>query len=232
MKIICVATPSANHTNTTTEGHKADIAAEGTHDMQCLPNGQQGGEGLHLYMKPETAISRSDWPFFVPDWSEHIEASVQLAVRICRLGKSIPERYAHRYYDEVTVGISFTAKDILSELASQGLPWEIATGFDGAAYCGQKWLRLSEMQRANGQSVKIQDLDFDIQFNEGKTLHCNTRDMLYTVDQVIAYASRYYLLKTGDLIFTGTPVVACRVNEGDVIAAKLEGEQVLTCRCK
>ena len=192
----------------------------------------QDAASLHLYLKPETAISRSDWPFFVPDWSEDIRASVQLVVRINRLGKSIPERYAHRYYDEVTLGISFTAHDMLKALAAKGLPWATATGFDGAAYCGQQWLRLSELRQDDGRPAEIQNLGFDVRCNDEAVKHCSTRDMLHTVDEVIAYASRYYLLKTGDLIFTGSPTVTSRVSEGDVISAQLAGLQVLTCRCK
>ena len=94
-------------------------------------------EGAALYVRPETALTRSDWPFFVPDWSERIVARPQLVVKVCRLGKSIPERFAHRYYDEVTLGVSFVAEDLRQQLAQRGLPWDVATGFDGAAYCGQ-----------------------------------------------------------------------------------------------
>lgn len=178
-----------------------------------------------LFLKPETAITRSDWPFFVPDWSEQIEFETELVVRICKLGKSIPERFAHRYYEEVTLGIDFTARDIQQQLSQKGLPWEIAKGFDGSAYCGQQWIRKSELPG-------IQDLHFEAQLN-GKTSQQGwTGDMLHTVDQIIAYASQYYLLKTGDLIFTGTPAGAGRVSEGDLITARLEGREVLTCRCK
>jgi 2-keto-4-pentenoate hydratase/2-oxohepta-3-ene-1,7-dioic acid hydratase in catechol pathway len=108
---------------------------------------EQGG--ITLFLKPDTALTRPDWPFFVPDWSEQIEYETELVVRINRLGKSIPERFAHRYYDEITLGLDFTARDIQRQLSQKGLPWEIAKGFDGAAYCGQKWLRLSEMSGKN-----------------------------------------------------------------------------------
>lgn len=178
-----------------------------------------------LFLKPETAITRPDWPFFVPDWSEQIEYETELVVRINHLGKSIPERFAHRYYDEVTLGIDFTARDVQQQLSQKGLPWEIAKGFDGAAYCGQKWLKLQELGA-------IQDLHFEMQLNGETRQKGWTGEMLHTVDQIIAYASRYYLLKTGDLIFTGSPLGAGCVKEGDLITAKLEGIEVLNCRCK
>jgi 2-keto-4-pentenoate hydratase/2-oxohepta-3-ene-1,7-dioic acid hydratase in catechol pathway len=163
----------------------------------------------------------------VPDWSKQIEYETELVVRINRLGKSIPERFAHRYYDEITLGIDFTARDIQRQLSQKGLPWEIAKGFDGAAYCGQQWLRLSEMPGKN-----VQDLHFEMQLN-GETRQVGwTGDMIHTVDQIIAYASQFYLLKTGDLIFTGTPAGVGRVKEGDLITAQLEGIEVLNCRCK
>lgn len=185
-----------------------------------------------LFLKPETAITRSDWPFFVPDWSNQIEYETELVVRICRLGKSIPERFAHRYYEEVTLGIDFTAKDVLQQLSAEGKPWEIAKGFDGSAYCGQRWLKLSELARSGESRADIQDLHFEMQFN-GETRQIGwTREMRHTVDQIIAYASRYYLLKTGDLIFTGTPAGIGSVKEGDIITADLEGIRVLECRCK
>ena len=222
MKIICVGMNYAKHneelkhTLTQIQGVKVD--------MQQSPV-EQGG--ITLFLKPDTALTRPDWPFFVPDWSEQIEYETELVVRINRLGKSIPERFAHRYYDEITLGIDFTARDIQRQLSQKGLPWEIAKGFDGAAYCGQQWLRLSEMQGKN-----VQDLHFEMQLN-GETRQVGwTGDMIHTVDQIIAYASQFYLLKTGDLIFTGTPAGVGRVKEGDLITAQLEGIDVLNCRCK
>ena len=222
MKIICVGMNYAKHneelkhTLTQIQGVKVG--------MQQSPV-EQGG--ITLFLKPDTALTRPDWPFFVPDWSEQIEYETELVVRINRLGKSIPERFAHRYYDEITLGIDFTARDIQRQLSQKGLPWEIAKGFDGAAYCGQQWLRLSEMPGKN-----VQDLHFEMQLN-GETRQVGwTGDMIHTVNQIIAYASQFYLLKTGDLIFTGTPAGVGRVKEGDLITAQLEGIEVLNCRCK
>ena len=222
MKIICVGMNYAKHneelkhTLTQIQGVKVG--------MQQSPV-EQGG--ITLFLKPDTALTRPDWPFFVPDWSEQIEYETELVIRINRLGKSIPERFAHRYYDEITLGIDFTARDIQRQLSQKGLPWEIAKGFDGAAYCGQQWLRLSEMPEKN-----VQNLHFEMQLN-GETRQVGwTGDMIHSVDQIIAYASQFYLLKTGDLIFTGTPAGVGHVKEGDLITAQLEGIDVLNCRCK
>lgn len=204
------------------------ICIENNYKAEQLPD----NPGICLYMKPETALTRPDWPFFVPDWSEQIEYATELVVRINRLGKSIPERFAYRYYDEVTLGINFCTRDVQRKLSQQGMPWEVATGFDGAAYCGQKWLRLEQLS-ADGQTrADINNLHFEMKLNDEIRQEGWTGAMVHTIDQIIAYASQYYLLKTGDLIFTGTPVGVGTVKEGDVITAKLEGIDVLTCRCK
>lgn len=190
-------------------------------------------EGAALYVRPETALTRSDWPFFVPDWSERIVARPQLVVKVCRLGKSIPERFAHRYYDEVTLGVSFVAEDLRQQLAQRGLPWDVATGFDGAAYCGQRWLRLSEMATEGKDRADVQQLAYSLTLNGKTWLDGTTADMRPTVDRIVAFSSRYYLLKTGDLILTGWPwTEGTVVGEGDVIEGTLQGQEVLGCRCK
>ncbi len=222
MKIICIGMNYAKHNE---ELKHTLTQIQGV--RPALPHAPAEDSAITLFLKPDTALTRPDWPFFVPDWSQQIEYETELVVRINRLGKSIPERFAHRYYDEMTLGIDFTARDIQKQLSQKGLPWEIAKGFDGAAYCGQKWLKLSEM---GGKD--IQDLHFEMQLN-GETRQVGwTGDMIHTVDQIISYASQFYLLKTGDLIFTGTPAGVGRVKEGDVITAQLEGIEVLNCRCK
>ena len=217
MKIICVGMNYAKHNeelrHTLTQVQGVTTAF--------------GDDAPTLFLKPETALTRPDWPFFVPDWSNQIEYETELVVRINHLGKSIPERFAYRYYDEVTLGIDFTARDIQHQLSQKGLPWEIAKGFDGAAYCGQQWLKV-------GQDIgsDVQDLRFEMKLNGEIRQVGWTGDMIHTVDQIIAYASHFYLLKTGDLIFTGTPAGVGKVKEGDVITASIEGREVLLCRCK
>lgn len=190
-----------------------------------------------LFLKPETAWLRPDWPFYIPDFSNEVEYETELVVRINRLGKSIPERYAYRYYEEVTLGIDFTCRDLQRQLKAKGLPWEISKGFDNSAFCGE-WVKLKDLgiiRQGEGPTPSektIQDLHFEMQLN-GETRQVGwTGDMLHTVDRIISYASRFYNLKMGDLIFTGTPKGVGRVHEGDLITAQLEGKQVLECRIR
>lgn len=197
-----------------------------------------GTEKVHptLFLKPDTAFLRPDWPFYIPDFSNEVEYETELVVRINRLGKSIPERYAYRYYDEVTLGIDFTCRDLQRQLKAKGLPWEISKGFDSSAFCGE-WVKLKDLgiiRQGEGQpsGKTIQDLHFEMQLN-GETRQIGwTGDMLHTVDQIIAYASRFYILKMGDLIFTGTPKGVGKLSEGDLITGQLEGRQILECRIR
>ncbi len=184
-----------------------------------------GGEQPTLFLKPETAMTRAGWPFFVPDFSEQVEYETELVVKINHLGKAIPERYAHRYYDEVTLGLDFTCRDLQRNLQAKGWPWEISKGFDGSAYAGD-WVKLADLGKG------IQELKFEMDLNGETRQRGDTSLMLHTVDRIISYASRFYLLKTGDLIFTGTPSGVGRVKPGDRITARLEGRQILDCRIK
>lgn len=227
MKIFCVGMNYAQHNRelgTLVPDLDATSNKAGASDVASVLPGT--ADAPTLFLKPDTALSRPDWPFFIPDWSQEVEYETELVVRINHLGKSIPERFAHRYYDEVTLGIDFTARDVQRQLAAKGQPWELAKGFDGAAYCGQTWLKLADLGRP------AQDLHFSMQLNGETRQEGWTGHMLHTIDQIIAYASRFYLLKTGDLIFTGTPAGVGRVKEGDLITAQLEGQQVLEVRCK
>jgi 2-keto-4-pentenoate hydratase/2-oxohepta-3-ene-1,7-dioic acid hydratase in catechol pathway len=178
-----------------------------------------------LFMKPDTALQKEGWPFFIPEFSEQVEYETELVVRICRLGRCIPERFAHRYYQEVTVGLDFTARDLQRQLRGEGLPWELCKAFDNSAVVGS-FVPLAELGKP------IQDLRFEMQLNGELRQQGHTADMLHTVDHIVAYASRYFMLKTGDLIFTGTPAGVGRVAENDLITASLEGRPVLTCRVK
>lgn len=233
MKIICVGMNYAEHNKELNHsiGEISGITVPSAENQvigQCHPT---------LFLKPDTALLRSDWPFYVPDFSNEVEYETELVVRINRLGKSIPERFAYRYYDEVTLGIDFTCRDLQRQLKAKGLPWEISKGFDNSAFCGQ-WLKLRDLgivRKGEGDAPSdktIQDLHFEMQLN-GETRQIGwTGDMLHTVDQIIAYASRFYLLKMGDLIFTGTPKGVGKVHEGDLITAQLEGQPVLECRIR
>jgi 2-keto-4-pentenoate hydratase/2-oxohepta-3-ene-1,7-dioic acid hydratase in catechol pathway len=176
-----------------------------------------------LFMKPDTALQKEGWPFFVPEFSEQVEYETELVVRISRLGRCIPERFAHRYYNEVTLGIDFTARDVQQRLRAQGLPWELSKGFDNSAVVGT-FVPLAELGKG------IQQLHFEMQLNGETRQVGDTSRMLHTVDRIVSYASRYFMLKIGDLIFTGTPAGVGRVAEGDRITAQLEGREVLSCK--
>ena len=150
-----------------------------------------------LFMKADSALLKDGKPFFIPDFSEEVHYETEIVVRIDRLGKNIAERFAHRYYAEVTVGIDFTARDLQRKLRAQGLPWEISKSFDNSAVIGT-FVPLEEVGDINR-------LPFHLEINGKPVQAGNTADMLFSVDKVIAYASRFFTLKMGDLIYTGTP---------------------------
>ena len=160
-----------------------------------------------IFMKSDSSLLKDGKPFFIPDFSSEIHYETELVVKIDRLGKNIAERFAHRYYSEVTVGIDFTARDLQRRLREQGLPWEISKAFDNSAVIGT-FIPLEEAGNVN-------QLSFHLDMN-GKTVQQgNTADMLFSVDQIIAYVSRFFTLKIGDLIYTGTPVGVVPVSIGD-----------------
>lgn len=150
-----------------------------------------------LFMKADSALLKDGKPFFIPDFSKEVHYETEVVVRIDRLGKNIAERFAHRYYNEVTVGIDFTARDLQRTLRSKGLPWEISKAFDNSAVIGT-FVPLSEVG-------SITQLPFHLTINGKMVQEGNTKDMLFSVDEIVAYTSRFFTLKTGDLIYTGTP---------------------------
>ena len=151
-----------------------------------------------LFLKPDTAILKDGKPFFLPSFSERIEYETELVVRISRLGKNVATRFARRYYDAVTVGIDFTARDLQSRLRAEGAPWEISKGFDGSAVVGE-FVPVAEA------GDDLQDLHFSLQIDGTTVQQGHTADMIFPIDEIIAYISRFYTLRTGDLLFTGTP---------------------------
>lgn len=171
-----------------------------------------------IFMKSDSSLLKDGKPFFIPDFSSEIHYETELVVKIDRLGKNIAERFAHRYYSEVTVGIDFTARDLQRRLREKGLPWEISKAFDNSAAIGT-FIPLEE-------AGNINQLSFHLDIN-GKTVQQgNTADMLFPVDKVIAYVSRFFTLKIGDLIYTGTPVGVGPVSIGDHLEGYL-GERKL-----
>lgn len=177
-----------------------------------------------IFMKADSALLKDHKPFFVPDHLGRIEYEGELVLRICRLGKSIPRRFAHRYYDAVTVGIDFTARDLQKKLRAEGLPWELSKSFDGAAAIGE-WVSADKFR-------DLQMLNFRLDKN-GKTVQqALTSDMLFKIDDLIAYISQFFTLKTGDLLFTGTPAGVGEVAVDDHLEGYIEDRKVLDFRCK
>jgi len=177
-----------------------------------------------IFTKADSSLLKDRKPFFIPDELGTIEYEAEIVVRICRLGKSISERFASRYYDAVTVGIDFTARDLLRKLSQQGLPWDMSKSFDGAAVLGE-WI-------SKDKFLDIQRLRFHLDVNgETKQEGC-TSDMIYKVDEIISYISRFFTLKTGDLIYTGCPTSGFPVHINDRLEGYIEERKVLDLHCK
>jgi 2-keto-4-pentenoate hydratase/2-oxohepta-3-ene-1,7-dioic acid hydratase (catechol pathway) len=171
-----------------------------------------------VFLKPDTSLLKDGKPFFIPDFSGDMQYETELVIKINRLGKNIAPRFASRYYDEITVGIDFTARDLQTELKGKGLPWEISKAFDNSAAIGE-FIPVGDLD--------IQNLTFGLDINGQKVQEGNTKDMLFKVNDIIAYASRFFTLKIGDLIYTGTPVGVGRVHINDHLEGYLNGEKRL-----
>lgn len=177
-----------------------------------------------IFTKADSALLKDHKPFFIPDHMGRVDYETEVVVRICRLGKGIPVQFAHRYYDAVTVGIDFTARDMQEQARSKGLPWTICKGFDGSAVIGE-WVEKEK-------SLDVQAMQFHLDIN-GKTVQeGRTSDMQYTIDELISYISRYFTLKTGDLLYTGTPAGIGPVHIDDHLEGYLEDRKVLDFNCK
>ena len=177
-----------------------------------------------VLLKAETSLLKDKKPFFLPEELGQVDYETELVVRICRLGKSIPQRFAHRYYDAVTCGIDFTARDLQRECREKGLPWTLCKGFDGAAVIGE-WVPVEKFR-------DIQAIHFHLDINGTTVQEGCTSDMLYGVDELIAYISQWFTLKTGDLIYTGTPMGVGPVHIDDHLEGWLEERKVLEFNVK
>ena len=177
-----------------------------------------------IFCKAESSLIKNHKPFFIPDYMGRIEYETELVVRICRLGKTIPERFAHRYYDAVTVGIDFTAREMQQKMKEKGLPWDVCKGFDGAAAIGE-WVDKDKLP-------DIQRLRFHLDINGNTVQEGCSCDMLYKVDEIISYVSRFFTLKTGDLLYTGCPTGCGPVSINDHLEGYLEERKVLEFNCK
>ena len=202
MKLICIGRNYADH------------AAE-------LNDGAELPKEPLFFLKPDTALLRNNDPFYIPSFSNEIHYECELVVKITRLAKCIDEKFASRCYEEVGLGIDFTARDLQREAIAKGLPWELCKGFDHSAALSNQFVPLAEL------GGDVQNLEFEMELNGEVRQHGFTKDMLFSVDKIIAHVSKYMTLRIGDLIFTGTPVGVGAVKPGDNIKARIGGHTLL-----
>lgn len=171
-----------------------------------------------VFIKPDSAILPKEQDFYIPEFSNDVHHEVEVLVKIKKVGKHIAKEFAHKYYDEIGLGIDFTARDLQSKLKAKGLPWEKAKGFDGAAVIGN-WLPKSRFKN-------VDNLDFLLSKNGQTVQKGNTALMLWKIDDIIAHVSTYFMLKKGDILFTGTPAGVGKVSPNDYLSGMLEGEKL------
>ena len=177
-----------------------------------------------LFLKPDSSIILNNKPFFIPDFSQNIHYELELIIKISRLGKHIQEKFSHKYYDFIGLGIDFTARDLQTDLKSKGLPWEKSKAFDGSCFTS-KWINKSEFNDIN-------NLNFNLDKN-GKTVQkTNSKLMLWKIDELISYISTFFTLKIGDVIFTGTPAGVGKVSIGDNLEGFIEDNKIFNLNIK
>ena len=199
MKIIAVGKNYAEHA----------FEFDGTVEKPAVPM---------IFMKPDSAIIKNGKHFYVPDFLGRVDYEAEIVVRICKLGKSIPARFAHRYYDAITVGIDFTARDMQRAFIEAGAPWELSKGFDGSAVLGE--FRPVEQYNVN-------DVSFSLTIDDRTMQSASTAQMLFSIDEIVAYVSRFCTLKHGDVIFTGTPAGSGPVEIGTHLKGFIGDDKVL-----
>jgi len=177
-----------------------------------------------VFLKPDTAVVQKQFPFVLPEFSNDVHHEVEILVKINKVGKYIDPKFAHKYYDEIGLGIDFTARDVQAGLKAKGLPWEKAKAFDGSAVVGDF---ISKEMFAN-----LNDINFELHSNGTVVQKGNTQQMLWKIDELVAYVSQYFTLRTGDIIFTGTPEGVAKVNQGDVLEGFIEGNKVFRIQVK
>jgi 2-keto-4-pentenoate hydratase/2-oxohepta-3-ene-1,7-dioic acid hydratase in catechol pathway len=203
MKIICIGRNYANH-------------------IEELKN-ERPSEPV-VFMKPDSAVLLKQHPFVIPEFSEDIHHEIELIVKINKVGKYIEPKFAHKYYDEISVGIDFTARDLQTKLKEKGLPWEKAKAFDGSAVIGE-FLPKS-------QFVSLENITFELTNNNNTVQKGNSNLMLWSIDELVSYVSQYFTLKIGDIIFTGTPEGVAAVKPDDVLEGFLEGQKLFRIQVK
>lgn len=178
-----------------------------------------------IFLKPDTAPVLRKFPFVIPEFSNDVHYEVEILVKINKVGKYIDAKFAHKYYSEIGLGIDFTARDLQSKLKEKGLPWEKAKGFDGSAVIGEEFINKSEFS-------SVDDINFELVKNGEVVQKGNTQNMLWKIDELIAYVSQYFTLKKGDIIFTGTPEGVGKVNPDDVLEGLIEGKKIFRIQVK
>ena len=177
-----------------------------------------------FFLKPDTALFKDNNPFYIPDFTSEMHYECELVVRINKVGKNIQEKFAQKYYDEIGLGLDFTARDLQQNCKEKGLPWEIAKGFDNSALISNKFIKIDHN--------KINDLNFKLELNRQTVQEGNPNQMIFTIDQIIAYVSQFITLKTGDLIFTGTPSGVGSISIGDELKGFIKGEELFNLEIK
>ncbi|MCK5079810.1 MAG: fumarylacetoacetate hydrolase family protein [Bacteroidales bacterium] len=178
-----------------------------------------------FFLKPDTALLRRNRPFYYPDFSEDIHYECELVVKINKLGKNIQKKFAHTYYNEIGIGIDFTARDLQAKAKAKGLPWEIAKAFDASAPLSMEFINKDKIADLN-------DIGFHLDKNGETVQEGNSADMIFDFDDLIAYLSKFFTLKTGDLIFTGTPAGVGPIRIGDKLEAYIGDRLLLKCNIK
>lgn len=203
MKIICIGRNYVNH------------IAELQNERPAEPV---------VFMKPDTAVLQKQYPFIIPDFSDEVHYEVEVIVKISKVGKYIDAKFAHKYYDEISVGIDFTARDVQDALKAKGLPWEKAKAFDGSAVVGDFVPKTDY--------ASVDDINFELHKNGNVVQQGNTSHMIWKINELIAEVSKYVTLRTGDVLYTGTPEGVGKVAEGDVLEGYLEGKKLFKIQVK
>ena len=177
-----------------------------------------------FFLKPDTAIQPKGHPFFIPDFSNNIHYEVELVIKISKNGKNINEQFSNKYYEEIGLGIDLTARDIQQECKELGHPWEKAKGFDGSAQISHKFINKNELD--------LNNINFKLEKNKKRVQNGNSKDMIYSFDYIISYVSKFYTLRAGDLIYTGTPAGVGKVEIGDKLVGYLNEEEILSVNIK
>ena len=177
-----------------------------------------------LFLKPDTSILQKNHPFYIPHFSSNIDYEAEVLIRINRIGKHIQSKFSHKYYEEISLGVDFTARIVQNQLKSNGLPWEKSKSFDGSALIGE-WFQKNEFENINA-------LSYNLKVNNRVVQYGNTSEMLWKIDDLISYISQYFTLKIGDIIFTGTPAGVGPISENDVLVGHIEDRQAFSVKIK